>query len=203
MSRGRAHFCNHGRAHRRFRRPNGYPLLRRGTCVAADRNDPDVLADECLPFVALAEADVQPEKLHRLEVIEPPHSNRRSPPTPSGRWQRWLASERALPRLFGSSDLRVQRLVRFSGGKPLRDRKFADSLRWREMDSNFRFRARGAIDLSFRLSSKFLRLFVFCQTNIRSRPRWRLLSSCTRTPNGRLATGGGRDSLSAALTSRE
>ena len=40
-------------------------------------------------------------------------------------------------------------------------------------------------------------------TNIRSRPRWWLLSSCTRTPNGRLATGGGRDSLSAALTSRE
>ena len=135
MSWGRAHFCNHGPAHGRFRRPNGYPLLRRGTCVAADWNDPDVLADECLPFVALAEADVQPEKLHRLEVIEPPHSNRRSPPTPSGRWQRWLASERALPRLFGSSDLRVQRLVRFSGGKPLRDRKFADlygsfSVKW-------------------------------------------------------------------------
>ena len=43
----------------------------------------------------------------------------------------------------------------------------------------------------------------FCRTNIRSRTRWRLLSSCTRTPNGRLATGGGRDSLSAALTSRE
>jgi hypothetical protein len=43
----------------------------------------------------------------------------------------------------------------------------------------------------------------FCRTNIRSRPRWRLLSSCTRTPNGRLATGGGLDSLSAALTSRE
>ena len=43
----------------------------------------------------------------------------------------------------------------------------------------------------------------FCRTNIPSRPRWRLLSSCTRTPNGRLATGGGRDSLSAALTSRE
>ena len=60
-----------------------------------------------------------------------------------------------------------------------------------------------AIDLSFRLSSMFLKLFVFCRTNIRSRPRWRLLSSCTRTPNGRLATGGGRDSLSTALTSRE
>jgi hypothetical protein len=28
--------------------------------------------------------------------IEPPHSNRRSPPMLSGRWQRWLASERAL-----------------------------------------------------------------------------------------------------------
>ena len=53
-----------------------------------------------------------------------------------------LESERGLPRLFGSSDLRVQRLVRFSGGKPLRDRKFADSLRWRETDSNFRFRVR-------------------------------------------------------------
>jgi len=67
------------------------------------------------------------------------------------------------------------------------------TLRWREMDSNFRFRARGAIDLSFRLSSMFLKLFVFCRTNIRSPPRWRLLSSCTRTPNGRLATGGERD----------
>jgi hypothetical protein len=41
---------------------------------------------------------VQPEKLHRPAVIEPPHSNRRSPPMLSGRWQRWLASERALPR---------------------------------------------------------------------------------------------------------
>ena len=77
------------------------------------------------------------------------------------------------------------------------------TLRWREMDSNFRFRARGAIDLSSRLSSMFLKLFVFCRTNIQSRPRWRLLSSCTRTPNGRLATGGGRDTLSAALTLRE
>jgi hypothetical protein len=28
--------------------------------------------------------------------IEPPHSNRRSPPMLSGRWQRWLAAERAL-----------------------------------------------------------------------------------------------------------
>jgi hypothetical protein len=65
MSRGRADFRNHGPAHVRFRRPNGYPLLGRGTYVAADRNDPDVLADECLPFVALAEGDVQPEKLHR------------------------------------------------------------------------------------------------------------------------------------------
>ena len=62
---GRADFRNHGLAHVRFRRPNGYPLLGRGTYVAADGNDPDVLADECLPFVALAEADVQPEKLHR------------------------------------------------------------------------------------------------------------------------------------------
>ena len=30
------------------------------------------------------------------ERIEPPHSNRRSPPVLSGRWQRWLAAERAL-----------------------------------------------------------------------------------------------------------
>jgi hypothetical protein len=34
------------------------------------------------------------------------------------------------------------------------------TLRWREMDSNFRFRARGAIDLSSRLSSMFLKMFV-------------------------------------------
>ena len=34
------------------------------------------------------------------------------------------------------------------------------TLRWRGLDSNFRFRARGAIDLSSRLSSMFLKMFV-------------------------------------------
>jgi hypothetical protein len=63
--------------------------------------------------------------------------------------------------------------------------------------------ARGAIDLSFSSVIYVPENVRFCRTNIRSRPRWRLLSSRTRTPNGRLATRGGRDSLSAALTSRE
>jgi hypothetical protein len=38
--------------------PAGHALLGRGTYVAAERNDPDVLTDERLPFVALAEADL-------------------------------------------------------------------------------------------------------------------------------------------------
>ena len=41
-------------------RPVGYALLGRARCVIAERNGPDVLADECLPFGALAEADLQP-----------------------------------------------------------------------------------------------------------------------------------------------
>jgi hypothetical protein len=40
------------------RRPAGYLVLGGGTYVAAERNDPDVLADERLPFAALAEADL-------------------------------------------------------------------------------------------------------------------------------------------------
>src|SRR6266480_1525312 len=63
MPRGRADFRNHGAAHERSRRPPaGYPLLGRGAYVAAERNDPDVLADERLPFAALAESNLQSTK---------------------------------------------------------------------------------------------------------------------------------------------
>jgi hypothetical protein len=62
-SRGRADFRNHGAAHGRSRRrPAGDPLLDRGTFVAAERNGPDVFADERLPFAALAGADLEPTK---------------------------------------------------------------------------------------------------------------------------------------------
>jgi len=45
-----------------WRRPDGYALLSR---VTAERNGPDVPADERLPFGALAEADLQPTKRRR------------------------------------------------------------------------------------------------------------------------------------------
>src|SRR5262249_16483871 len=58
--RRRADFCNHGAAHARRRRAAGYHLLSGGAYIAAERDDPDVLVDERLPFAALAEADFQP-----------------------------------------------------------------------------------------------------------------------------------------------
>src|ERR1700732_1331947 len=61
MPRGRADLRNHGAGYGgSWWRPDGYALLGRARCVAAERNGPDVLADECLPFGALAEADLQP-----------------------------------------------------------------------------------------------------------------------------------------------
>ena len=61
MPRGRADLRNHGAAYGcSWWRPVGYALLGRARCVIAERNGPDVLADECLPFGALAEADLQP-----------------------------------------------------------------------------------------------------------------------------------------------
>ena len=91
---------------------------------------------------------------------------------------------------------------RHNAAQPLRDRKFADSS---VEGDGFELSVPRERGYRPELSSV---IYVpenvrFCRTNIRSRPRWRLLSSCTRTPNGRLATGGGRDSLSAALTSHE
>jgi hypothetical protein len=51
--------------------------------------------------------------------IEPPHSNRRSHQCSQDAGSAGLhPSGRCCPALFGSSDLRVRRLVRFSGGKP-------------------------------------------------------------------------------------
>ncbi len=47
------------------RRPGGHPLLGRARCVAAERNDRDVPADERLPFGALAEVDLPPAKSAR------------------------------------------------------------------------------------------------------------------------------------------
>src|ERR1700732_4410960 len=74
MPRGRADLRNHGAAYGcSWWRPAGYALLGRATCVTARRNGPDVLADECLPFGALAEADLRPTKRR------PPVLIRRSP----------------------------------------------------------------------------------------------------------------------------
>src|SRR5215211_4486762 len=63
MPRGRADLCRHGAAYGCSRwRPAGHALLGRARCLAAERNGPDVLADERLPFGALAEAHLQPTK---------------------------------------------------------------------------------------------------------------------------------------------
>jgi hypothetical protein len=63
VPRGRADFRNHGATHGRSRRrAAGYPVLGRGNYVAAERNDPDVFADERLPFATLAEAHFEPTK---------------------------------------------------------------------------------------------------------------------------------------------
>jgi hypothetical protein len=52
--------------------------------------------------------------------IEPPHSNRRSHQCSQDAGSAGLhPSGRCCPALFGSSDLRVRRLVRFSGGNPV------------------------------------------------------------------------------------
>src|SRR6187455_291657 len=60
IARGRADLRNHGAAYGYgWRRPAGYALF---GCerIAGGRDGPDVLADERLPFGALAEADRQP-----------------------------------------------------------------------------------------------------------------------------------------------
>src|SRR6266851_2859095 len=74
MPRGRTDLRNHGAAYGcSWWRPAGYALLGRARCVTAERNGLDVLADERLPFGALAEADLQPTKRR------PPVLIRRSP----------------------------------------------------------------------------------------------------------------------------
>src|SRR5205814_6457501 len=60
VPRGRADLRNHGAAYGSRWRPAGYALRWRAGCVTAERNGPDVLTDERLPFGALAEADFQP-----------------------------------------------------------------------------------------------------------------------------------------------
>ena len=77
MPRGYADLRNHGATDGcSWWRPAGYALLGRARCVTAERNDPDVRADECLPFRALAEADLQPAKqcppIHRSACSSPP-----------------------------------------------------------------------------------------------------------------------------------
>src|ERR1700733_4174357 len=63
MPRGRAGLRHHGAADGRSRwRPAGYALLGCAGCVTAQRHGPDVRADECLPFGALAGADLWPTK---------------------------------------------------------------------------------------------------------------------------------------------
>src|ERR1700720_608788 len=70
MSRGYADLRNHGADDGCSRRgPDGYALLGRAW-GSAERNGPDVLADERLSFGALAEADLPPAK-RRLGI--PPH----------------------------------------------------------------------------------------------------------------------------------
>src|SRR5437868_14138499 len=63
MPRGRAEFRHHGAADgRAWRRCARHALLGRARCVTAERNGPEVFADERLPFGALAEAGLQPRK---------------------------------------------------------------------------------------------------------------------------------------------
>jgi len=59
VSRGHANLRHHGAADECWWRACGYALLRRATCVTVERNGPDVFADECLPFGALADAHLQ------------------------------------------------------------------------------------------------------------------------------------------------
>src|SRR5882724_3723839 len=53
----RDHGCSDGRSW--FAR---CALLGHARCITAERNDPDVLADGCLPFSTLAEANLRPAK---------------------------------------------------------------------------------------------------------------------------------------------
>src|SRR5260370_25015941 len=64
LPRGGADLRNHGAVYGcSWWRPAGYALLGRTRCVTAEWNGPDLLADECLPFGALAKADLRPTNL--------------------------------------------------------------------------------------------------------------------------------------------
>jgi hypothetical protein len=88
MPRGRADLRDHGVAYGCSRqRRAGDALLGR---VAAERNGADVFTDECLPFGALAEADLQPTKGPRLDTVAGEHSLR------SQHWGAFLLSLKSL-----------------------------------------------------------------------------------------------------------
>src|SRR6266550_5744114 len=71
MPCGRADLRNHGAAHSGSWRLGGHALPGRA-CFSAGWNGPDVLADERLPFGALAEADLQPtaRRAHTLDAFK-------------------------------------------------------------------------------------------------------------------------------------
>src|SRR5215467_6129487 len=81
MPRCDADLCNHGATcGHSWRWPAGYVLRGRARCVTAEWNGPDVHADECLPFGAMAEADFQPAKrCPPVPIRRSPNSSR--PPT--------------------------------------------------------------------------------------------------------------------------
>jgi hypothetical protein len=62
IPRGCADLRDHGAAHGCSWRRAGYALLGRAWCVTAERNGPNVRADERIPFDALAETDLPPTK---------------------------------------------------------------------------------------------------------------------------------------------
>jgi hypothetical protein len=71
LPRGRADLRNHGAAYRFSCRRSAarWALLGCARRLTAERNGPNVLADERLPFGALAEVDLQPRKLSQSVVL--------------------------------------------------------------------------------------------------------------------------------------
>src|SRR3979411_2489028 len=79
MSGGRADLRNDGAADGCcWRRRCGYALLGRARCVSVERNGPDVLADEYLPFDALVEAGLADASSRKATPFRAP----RGPPRP-------------------------------------------------------------------------------------------------------------------------
>ena len=74
VASGRADLRNHGVSYMDpWWRHAGHALLGGWKWIPTDRNGPDVFADECVPFVALAETDLQAGRWR------PPVLIRRSP----------------------------------------------------------------------------------------------------------------------------